>query len=565
MNWFHNLKISRKLLGSFLLLALIIVAQGIYSLNSAEKINESVGELYDNRLLPAVYLSDVGQSFNHLVYADMMLASSRNTAVQRELRTEIQADMETVQRRFSQYSDLLHDDREKVEIESFRRDVDKYLALRSEFTQLLSVSPDSARSFLLSEEFTGLVAKIEAEIDKLSELQGSIGKEFHDNSQVLYDETRNVMVLVIVISVFLSVSLGIFISRVITLPLFNVTEISKKIAMGDLSDRLVNNSKDEIGELTRNINLMADQLTGLISQIKRSSQQVASAADEISASSVQVSRSAESQSSAADETSSTIVEIASQIETVAKTTQALASNVNEIASTVDQMSSNTTTVATKVNQVNDFSKQAVQKTELSGRELKEVIRRIETKSSSVEDIISVIEDIADQTNLLALNASIEAAWAGEAGKGFAVVADAIRNLAEKSISATKEISSVVYDMKRETGDAVQKTEAIVSEIVTNVSQTSSMLNEVTFATQQQSVGASQIVKSVDYMNKMTQEVANATKEQQNGGNMIIKAVDNISIASRQNLQAVTQMSKAASDLAGEADLLKNQVEKFRLA
>jgi len=372
---------------------------------------------------------------------------------------------------------------------------------------------------------------------------------------------------VLLLLVMCSGGVVIFIlSKSISQPLEKIKDITQAIADGDLRKTIPDNviKNDEIGDVAKLINGMTSQLRDMVSQIKKSSLQVASASDEISVSSEQVAKGAETQSSAADQTSSTIVEIASQIDKVARTTQALATNTTEIATTIDQMSSNTKSVANKVKSVDEYSKTAAQYSEVSGQDLVNIINRIEQKSMAVENIIKVIEDIADQTNLLALNASIEAAWAGESGKGFAVVAEAIRNLAERSISATKEISGVVNEVRKETNDATKKVDSIVGQMVGNVQKTSVMLGDVNISTDQQSIGAAQIVKSVEYMNKMTQEVAIATREQQNGSNMIVSAVDNISISSKQNLQAVRQLAKAASDLAGEAETLKSYTELFKI-
>lgn len=372
---------------------------------------------------------------------------------------------------------------------------------------------------------------------------------------------------VLLLLVMCSGGVVIFIlSKSISQPLEKIKDITQAIADGDLRKTIPDNviKNDEIGDVAKLINGMTSQLRDMVSQIKKSSLQVASASDEISVSSEQVAKGAETQSSAADQTSSTIVEIASQIDKVAKTTQALATNTTEIATTIDQMSSNTKSVANKVKSVDEYSKTAAQYSEVSGQDLVNIINRIEQKSMAVENIIKVIEDIADQTNLLALNASIEAAWAGESGKGFAVVAEAIRNLAERSISATKEISGVVNEVRKETNDATKKVDSIVGQMIGNVQKTSVMLGDVNISTDQQSIGAAQIVKSVEYMNKMTQEVAVATREQQNGSNMIVSAVDNISISSKQNLQAVRQLAKAASDLAGEAETLKSYTELFKI-
>lgn len=564
MSWFHNLKISRKLLLSFLMLALVITALGVYTSGKLDMMAERTSEIYNTDVVPLSELAIVLGKFNHLRIVDFETAVTTEPNLLRELAVLEKKDIDDLEENLTLYEKSLTDDDVKVKIKEVRAAYEGYQIIRQEFKQIKANSSEQAITFLLSQSSRNSALNFVKGIETVIGDEIIMGRKSNEEVEATHTATQNTLIIVVIIAILFAIVLGLVISNIITKPLAELTDLANKISEGDLTKRLTNDSHDEIGELTRNVNTMADQLTTLISQIKKSSLQLASASDEISASSEQVARGAEAQSTASEETSTTIVEIASQIENVAKSSQSLAANVNEIASTIDEMSATTNMVSDKVKAVDGFSKNTVSKTQESSKELVDIIKRIEQKSIAVENIIKLIEDIADQTNLLALNASIEAAWAGESGKGFAVVAEAIRNLAERSVSATKEISSVVLEVKKETSDASTKVEVIVGEVVKNVTETSSMLGSVATAVVQQSAGATQIVKSVEYMNRMTQEVAIATKEQQNGSSMIVKAVDNISISSKQNLQAVQQLARAASDLAAEAETLKSQTEKFRL-
>lgn len=564
MSWFHNLKISRKLLLSFLLLALVITVLGIYTSGKLDMMAEKTAEMYTEDVVPLSTVAEILYSFNHLRVVDFETAVSTDPTEIREFALLEKKDVDAIEDNMVIFEKSLVTDEARAAFKDVKVAYQEYSSLRVQFKQIKTTTPEKALGFLLESSMRTAAKNVTTEIEHVIAEKLQQGKRFNDEVEETHVATQNTLLIVIVIAILFAIVLGLVISNIITKPLAQLTDLANRISDGDLTKRLTNDSRDEIGELTRNVNTMADQLTSLISQIKKSSLQLASASDEISASSEQVARGAEAQSTASEETSTTIVEIASQIENVAKSSQSLAANVNEIASTIDEMSATTNVVSDKVKAVDGFSKNTVAKTQESSKELVDIIKRIEQKSIAVENIIKLIEDIADQTNLLALNASIEAAWAGESGKGFAVVAEAIRNLAERSVSATKEISSVVLEVKKETSDASIKVEVIVGEVVKNVTETSSMLGSVATAVVQQSAGATQIVKSVEYMNRMTQEVAIATKEQQNGSSMIVKAVDNISISSKQNLQAVQQLARAASDLAAEAETLKSQTEKFRL-
>ena len=365
---------------------------------------------------------------------------------------------------------------------------------------------------------------------------------------------------------------------------------------------------------------MVTTLRDLLSRLRDASQQVAISAEEISASASSIQRGAESQAASSDETSSTLVEMAAQISAVAQNTQALAANVEETAASIQEMGTlvqrtarnsevlleavdETTrtlqeihgaiqTVDEKVRTVDEVSRTAVGEANDGGGLLQGTIRSIGEKSQGVGKIVKVIEAIADQTNLLALNAAIEAARAGDAGRGFAVVADEVKKLAERSARATEEIAGVIDAMQKDVQSAVDMTAGVLGSILGSVQKASGMVAEVHRLTQEQSSGAvkvlsvaerisdvsrqvstaaqeqaagsQQILKAVASMNSMTQQVADATVEQKKGGDMVVRAMETIASVARANLSAVEELTRASTDLAREAESLRQQLESFRV-
>ena len=365
---------------------------------------------------------------------------------------------------------------------------------------------------------------------------------------------------------------------------------------------------------------MVTTLRDLLSKLRDSSQQVAISAEEISASASSIQRGAESQAASSDETSSTLVEMAAQISAVAQNTQALAANVDETAASIQEMgtlvqrtarnsevlleavgettrtlqeiNSAIQTVDDRVRAVDEVSRTAVDEANDGGGLLQGTIRSIGEKSQGVGKIVKVIEAIADQTNLLALNAAIEAARAGDAGRGFAVVADEVKKLAERSARATEEIAGVIDGMQKDVHSAVDMTANVLGSILGSVQKASGMVAEVHRLTQEQSSGAvkvlsvaerisdvsrqvstaaqeqaassSQILKAVASMNSMTQQVADATIEQKKGGDMVVRAMETIASVARANLSAVEELTRASTDLAHEAESLRQQLETFRV-
>jgi methyl-accepting chemotaxis protein len=406
--------------------------------------------------------------------------------------------------------------------------------------------------------------------------------------------------------------------RGMVLYLREMVEAADRLADGDL--RATPTLRGESDAFGRAFVRMVTTLRDLLSRLRDASQQVAISAEEISASASSIQRGAESQAASSDETSSTLVEMAAQISAVAQNTQALAANVDETAASIQEMGTlvqrtaansevllqavdETTrtlqeinaairTVDEKVRTVDEVSRLAVGEANDGGGLLQETIRSIGEKSQGVGKIVKVIEAIADQTNLLALNAAIEAARAGDAGRGFAVVADEVKKLAERSARATEEIAGVIDAMQKDVHSAVGMTGDVLGNILGSVQKASGMVAEVHRLTREQSSGAvralavaerisdvsrqvstaaqeqaassNQILKAVASMNSMTQQVADATVEQKKGGDMVVRAMETIASVARANLSAVEELTRASTDLAHEAESLRQQLEAFRV-
>ncbi len=394
--------------------------------------------------------------------------------------------------------------------------------------------------------------------------------------------------------------------------------VADSIAAGDLRSEVAPRSDNDA--FGRAFQRMSGNLRRMLGDVKEAAGQVAATSDQISAAAVEITRGAESQSSSTEETSATMVEMATQIDSVNRSTQALASNVEETSTsiqqmgasieevarssedllasveetsaTIEEMTASIRAIADKVQVVDQVSRDAARAASEGGDRLSTVVLGIASSSKDIGKIVRIISEIADQTNLLALNAAIEAARAGDAGRGFAVVADEIKRLAERSMNATREIDTFVESVQKDTGEAVQLSQQVLSQIVGSVARTSELVRDVHTATQEQSTGAAQILKtssgmqnvtqqlataareqahgarqimsSVAMMNRMTQQVADATSEQMKGGDQVVKAVETIAQIAQQYLTATEQLSNATQSLAGEAERLKRQAEVFQV-
>jgi methyl-accepting chemotaxis protein len=284
------------------------------------------------------------------------------------------------------------------------------------------------------------------------------------------------------------------------------------MARGDLTERITREYLGTFGQLKDDANTTADKLTEIIGKIRSSSGAILSAANEISQGNLDLSQRTEEQASSLEET---------------------ASSMEEMTSTVKQSAEN-------AQRANEVSQMAQRKAKEGGQVVSRAVQAMEEISSSskkISDIIGVIDEIAFQTNLLALNAAVEAARAGEQGRGFAVVAGEVRNLAQRSAGAAKEIKDLIRDSVGKVQDGRQLVNAsgeTLNEIVAGVEKVSSMMQEIAQAAQEQTSGIEQVNSAIAQMDEMTQ----------------------------QNAALVEQASAAGASLADQANAMNSVVEFF---
>jgi methyl-accepting chemotaxis protein len=308
--------------------------------------------------------------------------------------------------------------------------------------------------------------------------------------------------------ILLTAVAGWIVLNSITGPMEDAVNIAQKIAAGDLTSDIKVNGTDETAQLLHALKDMNESLMRIVADVRVATDTIATGSAQIATGNMDLSSRTEQQAGSLEET---------------------ASSMEELTSTVRQNADN-------ARQANSLAMSASEVAIKGGSVVSQVVDTmgsINHSSKKIVDIIGVIDGIAFQTNILALNAAVEAARAGEQGRGFAVVATEVRNLAQRSAAAAKEIKTLIGDsvQKVDTGaKLVDQAGATMQEIVDSIRRVTDIMGEITAASQEQTAGIEQVNVAITQMDDATQQNAALVEEAAAAAQSMQNQANNLSMA-----------------------------------
>ncbi|MCX7856716.1 MAG: methyl-accepting chemotaxis protein [Deltaproteobacteria bacterium] len=467
------------------------------------------------------------------------LASSRDLTIFKDTSESIKKELNE-----------LHKMAQKALNETKREDEKKKLAWISEQVQtLLPAMNVQVEEDKLGPLISTLVPNIEASLGKIkSELAGLLknhANNFSKFSPVIVKSTRKAIIVyfaVIPFAILLSMGISTIYGRKIYKSINTSLSAIERISSGDISQKVKVESNDEIGQIGEKLNTFIEKMENIIGNMQKGNKEITYVAKMMK----EMER----------EMTETVEKATNKITSVATASEELAQTANEIAQNclkVVKSAEHSKDVAKKGFDIINSIAHTMEETHKVADDTASVMKNLSESSVFIENIVTLIEDIADQTNLLALNAAIEAARAGEHGRGFAVVADEVRSLAERTIKATKDITDSIKNIKRE----MESASSLINKNLEGVNQAFSIVTQAKSTLEE-------ILKESENVLTQINHVAVASEEQSTSVHEITTSITDVQAAIKSASNSFEKSAAQVEKLVGLADLLEKEMKFFRL-
>jgi len=553
MRWFYDLRISAKLIISFLLVAVIAGVVGGVALININSMSEADVSMYEDNTMGIDYIANASLHFQRLRFNSAKMLLFDDEKQQNDAIGKISEHITGTEEYFDKYEDTVSDAADRKQFDEVKPIWEGYKSQINKVIELVQSGQKEQAKELLLTDVADAGDSLRNSLENILEENSVNAKTTVDKNKQIASTASLTMIAVIFIGVLAAIVLGVFISRIISKPISKMVEAADKLALGDVDVNVKVDTKDEVGKLAESFNRMIENIreqafvvekmasgdmtvqvkvksdkdllgtklremidtnNEVLGNINYAAEQVAAGAKQVSDSSMQLSQGATEQ----------------------------ASSIEELTASLEEVSTQTKINAENANQASELAEVAKNNAEQGNTQMGDMLNAMEeinNSSSNISRIIKVIDEIAFQTNILALNAAVEAARAGQHGKGFAVVAEEVRNLAARSANAAKETTELIEGtIKRtENGTKIAKETAdALYKIVGDITKAASLVNDIAISSNEQASAVAQINQGIMQVSQVVQ-TNSATSE---------------------------ESASASEELSSQAKFLKESVNKFKL-
>ncbi len=558
MKWFGNLRIGARLALSFGLILVIIMLAAPYMLFSIVKMKNATSDIMSEGAKTGLADSIDNQITQVVLHMNFIINSTDPVQQQGYLkeiegyRAEYKKDLEAIKAISTEEKDL-----------SLLGEIQNAVTSGSAVSnQVITLAMDGKNK----EAADLFVSQSLPSVDKVDEALANF-QNYRQEELALHEQTANqvqtdtirMLILVCVIAVILVIVITIITTRELTKPVHVAIGLLSRVSSGDLTTVVETKElerKDEMGDMSRSIGLLINNMRGSIGAMQNSMQVLASASTELT--------------SISEEMTAGSSESSSKANTVAAAAEELSANASSVAAGMIQATSNLTSVATATEELTATIGEIAGNSEKARATTNEAARQADSISLAMKDlgqaaqeigkVTETINSISAQTNLLALNATIEAARAGSAGKGFAVVANEIKELAQQTAAATGEIKGKILSIQNSTSEAVGD----IDRIVRVIKDVNDIVNTIATAIEEQSVVTRDIAGNIAEATNGVKDANYRVGQTAAVSADIAQDISTVSANANQMASANHQVQTSASELSQLAENLRDMLQMYKI-
>ena len=544
MSMFWNLPVARKFVLAFGSICIFCALLGAIALWGLSKMNDSSNSLAQIALPSAHNLAQMESAMQIYRRADMgiLLCDTEDCAAYYlKTRQRVSAQFEAAGNAYRQGGAVSE---ESTAVESASTEFDRYTQA-SDRTVTLLRGGDKAQAGKLTVGDNALIfRKADADLAKAIEANTRASRQLCLNATATYRSARMMALGTLAFTLILSTAIGWLLTRSIVPPLIEATGVLEAVAAKDLTASAMSMERtDEIGRMAAALNTAVSTIRSLIGSMQHGVETVSAAAAELSATADKSSEQAALQCSETNQIATATQEMASTVAEVSKNAEQANSSSREVARTANEGGEAISRTADRMQGISEFTNRTVDKMATLAR-----------RSEQIGEVVTTIREISEQTNLLALNAAIEAQRAGEHGRGFAVVAGEVRRLAERTKSATEEITGTIVSIQSETRETLKLMEQGKTGVVEGLAESQNARRTL-----------EAIIDLAHRSEEQIAMIATASTEEAAASGEISKSLARICEISALASTGAAETTQASRDLSRLAADLDKEIMSFQLA
>lgn len=571
MKWFKNLKIAKKLILSFCIVAILISVVGFNGIYNMNTINSNAVNMHDYNLETIKNLTTIKQNFANIRIDLITMVYQRTTSQMNvNYKDEINKLLSQNNKLIEAYEKTLLSKSNEELFSALKANSQKFIDSSNTVIKYVddeNYAPAETNTFLMEQ----ITKDLYSNMDQLIENNVTQADLSYTSNNSTYIKSLIITIFIVALGFAIAIGLGLFISHIISTQVKKVLVFSEALGHGDLTKFIEIDTTDEIGTLSKALNNAKENIKNLIIQIIDSSNDISATSEELSATTEEIS-------SQMEEVNESTEQISMRAQDLSATAEEASVSSEEISTTTNMLAKNADNATISINEIRkraiDIKSKAIRSIEQSNLIYDEnctnILAAIENSKvvNEVKIMADSIGEIAEQTNLLALNAAIEAARSGEQGQGFAVVAGEVKSLAEQSAAAVTKIQDMVSQIQNAVGNLAKSGKDVLEFMSNNVKPNYEFLMNTGVQYEKDAEFIQEIVEKFALSSKQIDEVV---LQVGSAIQIVSESAEESATNSESILISINEITCAISDIAessqNQAELsqkLTEMVQKFKI-